>query len=46
VAVSAPTTYAAQMADELNILLAGFARGSLFTVYSHPEYLSTPGNSS
>lgn len=44
VAVSAPTTYAIQVADELNILLAGFARGSLFTVYSHPEYLSTPGS--
>jgi FdhD protein len=46
VAVSAPTTYAVQMADELNILLAGFARGSRFNVYSHPEYLSTPGSSS
>ena len=44
VAVSAPTTYAAAMADELNMLLAGFARGNLFTVYSHPEYLGTKGD--
>lgn len=44
VAVSAPTSYAIQMADELHVLLAGFARGSLFTVYSHPEYLSIPGS--
>lgn len=45
VAVSAPTSYAVQLADELNILLAGFARSALFTVYSHPEHLSTPGSS-
>src|SRR5690606_612209 len=32
VAVSAPTTYAVQMADELNVLLAGFARETGFTV--------------
>ncbi|MGB3288394.1 MAG: formate dehydrogenase accessory sulfurtransferase FdhD [Burkholderiaceae bacterium] len=45
-AVSAPTSYAIQMADELNLLLAGFARGPRFTVYSHPEYLSIPGSPS
>lgn len=39
VAVSAPTTYAVQMADELNVLLAGFARETGFTVYAHPEFL-------
>jgi FdhD protein len=44
IAVSAPTTYAVAMADELNVLLAGFARQQLFTVYSHPEYLSTTGD--
>lgn len=44
VAVSAPTTYAVAMADELNVLLAGFARGDLFTVYSHPEYLGNKGD--
>jgi FdhD protein len=39
VAVSAPTSYAVRVAQELNVLLAGFARGGNFTVYSHPEYL-------
>ncbi len=43
VAVSAPTTYAVAMANELNVLLAGFARGNQFTVYSHPEYLDNKG---
>ncbi len=43
VAVSAPTTYAINMANELNVMLAGFARDNSFTVYSHPEYLSTEG---
>jgi FdhD protein len=40
IAVSAPTTYAIQMADELNILLAGFARDNLFTLYTQTEFLS------
>lgn len=39
VAVSAPTSYAVQMASELNVLLAGFARKNVFTVYAHPEFL-------
>jgi len=39
VAVSAPTTYALQMATDLNVLLAGFARQNGFTVYAHPEFL-------
>lgn len=39
IAVSAPTTYAITLATELNVLLAGFARGSQYTVYAHPEYL-------
>lgn len=43
VAVSAPTTYAVQMANDLNVLLAGFARNKLFTVYAHPEYLRNDG---
>jgi FdhD protein len=42
-AVSAPTTYAVQVAAELNVLLAGFARDGRFTVYAHPEYLSDTG---
>ncbi|RTZ40687.1 formate dehydrogenase accessory sulfurtransferase FdhD [Candidimonas sp. SYP-B2681] len=41
VAVSAATTYAVNMASELNVMLAGFARDDSFTVYSHPEYLNT-----
>lgn len=44
IAVSAPTTYAVTLANELNVLLAGFAREHRFTVYSHPEYLGTPGD--
>lgn len=43
IAVSAPTTYAVTLANELNVLLAGFARNDRFSVYSHPEYLGTPG---
>jgi FdhD protein len=43
VAVSAPTTYAVNMATELNVMLAGFARDDSFTVYSHPEYLGAEG---
>lgn len=39
VAVSAPTSYAVQMAQNLNLMLAGFARKDVFTVYAHPEYL-------
>lgn len=39
VAVSAPTLYAARMAHQLHLFLAGFMRGDAFTVYAHPEYL-------
>ncbi|MGB6105477.1 MAG: formate dehydrogenase accessory sulfurtransferase FdhD [Pusillimonas sp.] len=46
VAVSAPTSYAVDLATELNLLLAGFARGSLFTVYSHHEFLRNSGSAS
>jgi len=45
VAVSAPTTYAVRMADELNILLAGFARKHAFTIYAHPEFLVSAADS-
>ncbi|NYT86859.1 formate dehydrogenase accessory sulfurtransferase FdhD [Pollutimonas harenae] len=41
VAVSAPTSYAIDMACQLNVMLAGFARGNLFTVYSHHEFLDS-----
>jgi len=40
VAVSAPTTYAVDLAEQLNIMLAGFARGQHFTVYSHASHLN------
>jgi len=46
VAVSAPTTFAVRLADELNVMLAGFSRGDKFTVYTHPEYLSERGSPS
>ncbi|MYN14595.1 formate dehydrogenase accessory sulfurtransferase FdhD [Pusillimonas sp. TS35] len=47
VAVSAPTRYAVDMAERLNILLAGFVRGGNFTLYSHDEYLKNePGHES
>ncbi|TEA77500.1 formate dehydrogenase accessory sulfurtransferase FdhD [Allopusillimonas ginsengisoli] len=39
IAVSAPTTYAVNLAEQLNLMLAGFARGDTFNVYSHAEYL-------
>lgn len=44
VAVSAPTTYAVALAEELNVLLCGFARNDRYTIYSHPEYLSSAGS--
>ena len=43
VAVSAPTSYAIQVAEELNVMLAGFARNEKFNLYAHPEFLSTNG---
>ncbi len=44
IAVSAPTTYACALANDLNVMLAGFARGNAFTVYSHPEFLISHGS--
>lgn len=37
VAISAPTSLAVKLAEEANVTLAGFARGSAFTIYTHPE---------
>lgn len=39
IAVSAPTTYAVNLANELNLVLAGFAREGRFNVYSHANAL-------
>jgi FdhD protein len=39
-AVSAPTTMALQLAQELNLTLAGFVRGERFNLYTHPERLA------
>ncbi|HHU93783.1 MAG TPA: formate dehydrogenase accessory sulfurtransferase FdhD [Alcaligenaceae bacterium] len=41
VAVSAPTSYAVQVADELNLMLVAFGRSKQFSVYSHPDFLAT-----
>jgi len=39
-AVSAPTHYAIQTAQQLGVLLMGFARPTGFTAYAHAQYLS------
>lgn len=44
-AVSAPTSYAIRVADELNVMLAGFVRDTRFTLYTHPEHLDRHGTS-
>ncbi len=38
-AVSAPTTMAIELAQELNLTLAGFARGHNLNIYTHPQRL-------
>lgn len=39
IAVSAPTSYAIQVAEELGLLLVAFGREKQFSAYSHPEFL-------
>jgi FdhD protein len=43
VALSAATTLATDAAQELGIMLIGFARDDQFTIYSHHNYLDTDG---
>lgn len=40
VAVSAPTTYAIDLAEEANMTLIGFARAHRQVIYTHPEFLT------
>ena len=42
VAVGAPSSLAASAAEEFGITLAGFARGTSFNVYTHPERVLGP----
>ncbi len=42
VAVGAPSSLAASAAEEFGITLAGFARGTTFNVYTHPERVLGP----
>ena len=39
IAVSAPTSYAIQVAQELGLLLIAFGREKQFSAYTHPEFL-------
>lgn len=45
---SAPTNLALELAEELNVTVAGFIRGNSMNVYTHPERIveSSPVNSS
>lgn len=45
-AVSAPTTMAIELAQELNLTLAGFARKEKLNIYTHPGRLGMDGVSS
>ena len=40
-AVSAPSSLAAELADEAGLTLVGFLRGSSMNVYTHPDRVVT-----
>jgi FdhD protein len=46
VSLTSPTNQAVILANETGIALVGYARGRRLTVYSHPERLSVPSDSS
>ena len=45
-AVSAPSSLAADLADEVGLTLVGFLRGPSFVVYSHPHRVKTTASTS